>query len=268
MEITLLGTGGADGIPGLFASDRVSEHARQHGGKDIRTRSAALVDDVLKLDFGPDTWAQCRQFGVCAEDWQALLLTHDDDDHLAVNELQYCLYPFVDRDRLPFTIFGNGHCLKKITDQYPDWPLDLVLTTSFHTFGFCEYRITPIAANHAPPQDAHNFLIERDGRTLLYATDTGIWAERTWRFLEGIRVNLLVIECTEGAIPTPYNGHLDVDECAAVVDRLRRQGTLAPDAKVVTTHHAHTGELTHDELDDRLRRYGIQVGYDGWKSEV
>ncbi|MBX3096013.1 MAG: hypothetical protein KF812_04050 [Fimbriimonadaceae bacterium] len=268
MVITLLGTGGADGIPGLFSSDRVSEYAREHGGKDIRTRSAAVIDDVLKIDFGPDTWAQCHRFGIHPDEWQAVLLTHDDEDHLAVPEFQYALYPFVNRDHLPFTVYGNGHCLKKITDRFPDWPLDLVLTQSFHTFDFCDYRITPVAANHAPPQDAQNYLIERDGKTILYATDTGVWAERTWRFLEGVRVDLMVLECTEGIVPTPYNGHLDIEECLAVVSRLRHQGTVRDKTVIVTTHHAHMGDCTHGELEAKLHPLGIEVGYDGWNREV
>jgi phosphoribosyl 1,2-cyclic phosphate phosphodiesterase len=51
MKVLLMGTGGADGIPALYGNDRVSKFARANGGKDLRTRSAALIDGVFKLDL-------------------------------------------------------------------------------------------------------------------------------------------------------------------------------------------------------------------------
>src|SRR4051812_21857635 len=107
MNIRLLGTGGADGIPAFCSDSMVSKWAREHGGKDIRTRAAALVDGDLKIDFGPDTQAQIQRDGLDPCDWTALLITHSDEDHLAVSELQYFLYPFNEHDNVPFAIYGN-----------------------------------------------------------------------------------------------------------------------------------------------------------------
>jgi len=47
MKIRLLGTGGADGIPAYCANNPVSDFAREHGGREIRTRAAARVDEGL-----------------------------------------------------------------------------------------------------------------------------------------------------------------------------------------------------------------------------
>lgn len=269
MKIMLQGTGGADGVPGLFGASRVSEYARQNGGRDVRTRAAALVNEDLKIDFGPDTFAQVNASGSCPRDWSAVVFTHSDADHFAIEELQYAVVPFTAEDQCPFTIYANGTIIRKLRERYPDWPMDLVTTQSFTSFNHADYVITPIKANHgSQTEDTQNLLIEQNGRTLLYATDTGIWDERTWRYLQGITIHLLVIECSEGFVHTPYNGHLDAHECLAVVSRLRQMGTLAPTSQVVTTHHSHNGDATHDELAKWFEPHRILVGYDGLVLEV
>ena len=54
MKIQFLGTAAAEGIPALFCQCPVCRQARAAGGKEIRTRSGAIIDGKLKLDFGYD----------------------------------------------------------------------------------------------------------------------------------------------------------------------------------------------------------------------
>lgn len=268
MRIRLLGTGGADGIPALCARSMVSDYAREHGGKDVRTRAAALVDGVLKLDFGPDTLAQIQRDGLNPLDWTATVFTHSDEDHLTVSELQYFVYPFNDNDSLPFTIFGNPDVCRIIRARYPEWPFEIFETKAFEPFQHLDFTITPILANHKVGEEAHNLIIEKDGRKLIYATDTGIWCERTFEFLKGAMANALVIECTDGFKKSTYNGHLDIAECVGVVHRLRDFDGIADDARVVTTHHSHQGGARHCDLVKALGRFAIEPGYDGMEFEV
>lgn len=44
MKLHYLGTGAAERVPALFCHCQVCEQARQHGGKDIRTQTQALID--------------------------------------------------------------------------------------------------------------------------------------------------------------------------------------------------------------------------------
>lgn len=55
MKIKYLGTAAAEGIPAIFCHCEICKHAREHGGKNIRTRAQALIDDKIMLDLGPDT---------------------------------------------------------------------------------------------------------------------------------------------------------------------------------------------------------------------
>jgi phosphoribosyl 1,2-cyclic phosphate phosphodiesterase len=263
MKFTMLGSGAADGIPAFYSETRVSKYAREHRGKDIRSRPAAIVDDVLKLDLGPDTWYQLTREGLDAHDWIALLITHSDDDHFSIDELQYAVYPFNDMEFFGFPIYANQPVCRSIIERYPDWPFEVTVTKSFQTVEIAEYRVTPIEANHKRDEDSHNFIIDDGATACLYATDTGYWFDTTWDYLQGIRLDCMVLECSEGFNPTPYNGHLDANEFLAVVDRLRRMGTLKESSQVVTTHHSHNGEGTHDELTAFFAPHGIQVGFDG-----
>lgn len=268
MTIRLLGTGAADGIPSLFGTDEVSAYARLHRGKDIRTRTCALVDDELMIDLGPDTNAQCQRDGIDSGLWSGVIFTHSDDDHVQVNELQYGLFPFTSAEYLPFTIYGNRQVLDRIERRYPDWPMELVFSQSYHPFQHGKYRITPIRARHIETEDCQNLLIQADGRTIFYASDTGVPFEETFEFLQDIRVDTMVIECTDGFCPQPYDGHLDLEECVAVVDRLRKQGTLGDHSTIVSTHHSVRGKARHCDLERVLNPHGISVGYDGMVIQV
>lgn len=269
MTITLLGTGGAAGIPSPLGSSRVSEYARCHGGREVRTRSAANVDGQVQLDLGPDVWRRLRECGMDARTWAAVVYTHADADHFSPEELQYALYPFTENESFPFTVYGNNVVAAAVRERYKEWPIEVVQTRSFCPFGFAEYQFTPIKANHgSPDEDTHNLIIQSGGKTVLYATDTGIWDEPTWEFLSDFRLDALVLECTEGFELTPYNGHLDIEEFEAVLERLRAAGTVHSGTQVVSTHHSDLGNATYAELVPALEKIGASAGYDGMTIEV
>lgn len=268
MNVRLLGSGAADGIPALFEDSKVSHKARCSGGRDLRTRCAALIDEALQIDFGPDSFMQLARCGLNPKGWSAIVFTHSHDDHFAPTELQYALYPFTSQEFAHFTIYGNEAICSRIESFYPDWPFEIVRTKSFEPFSHGRYEITPIHAYHKLDEDAHNLIFD-DGKTrFLYATDTGFWQEHTWEFLRTQKIDGLVIECTEGNHRTTYYGHMDLKECVKAVKRLRTEGSIADDAPVFTTHHSHLGGLDHEGLERALAPHGIRPGYDGLEFTV
>jgi phosphoribosyl 1,2-cyclic phosphate phosphodiesterase len=263
MELILQGTGGADGIPSFFADSRVSDFASKHGGKDVRTRSAAIIDRSLKIDLGPDTFAQAVKSGIRPTEWDALLITHTHDDHLCVSELQYMFHPFTPSIEAAFPIFGNAVAVAKIQDRYDAWPFDLFETRSFAPFQVGEYEVHPVKAYHKLDEDAHNFVIRRGDSCLLYATDTGVWEEPTWDYLAQFKLSGMVIECTDGTQESTYDGHLNIPTMLGMIDRLVKLGVVSGDTQIVTTHHVASGDCTHAELESILAPHGILPGFDG-----
>ena len=64
MKIQFLGTAAAEAAPAVFCACDHCRYAREKGGKEIRTRSGALIDGKIKIDFGPDSYAHSLQYGL------------------------------------------------------------------------------------------------------------------------------------------------------------------------------------------------------------
>ena len=268
MKVRLLGTGAAEGVPAFYSNTRVSNYARQHGGREIRSRAGALLDNHIKIDLGPDTLFQLNRDRLDARNWSALFFTHSHDDHFAIEELQYGLYPFSEEGAMPFTIFGNASVTAKLNEKYPDWPIDIQTTKSFEPNQWGEYTVTPIAARHIEDEDAHNLIFQEGGKSFLYATDTGYWLEPTWEFLKNVQLDCLVMECNSGRVDSEYTGHHTLKTFLAAIERLRKENILKKDSQVVSTHHSHNGDMTYAEIVEALAPHQIVAGYDGLEIEI
>lgn len=263
MQIKLTGTGGADGVPSFFANSRVSEYARKHKGKNTRTRASAVVDNILRIDFGPDTFAQCCIHDVNPKDWAAILYTHSHADHYAPKELMYFFPPFVPLEEKRPAVYGNETVITGFEDAFDEAEhLQKHIIKSFETFSVQNYHITPIHAYHKLDEDSLNFIIENQS-TLLYAVDTGFYEPHTWDFINGRHFDCVVVECTNGFSPAEYWGHLGCEEVIRFVSKLRALNCINNSSLIVTSHHAHDGDATHEELENFFKPHNIHVGYDG-----
>lgn len=268
MKVLILGTGGADGIPALYGSTRVDQIARSQKGKEVRSRSAAIVDDHLKIDLGPDTWNQCVQNSINPNDWSSLFITHSDDDHLTLSEIQYALFPFVSHEKLEFTIYCSQQVKTLIQSRYPKWPIDIVALQAFSPVRLLKYEVTPIRATHKPDEECFNYIFHDGQKSFLYGTDTGIYCEETFEYLAGKRIDAMVLECSDGHHKTPYLGHMDLVQCLHVVERLRASNAVAENAQIFTTHHTSKGDASHSELEEILAPYRMQPAFDGMLMEI
>lgn len=272
MKMTLLGTSSAEGWPGLFCRCEACGKARQLGGKNIRTRAAALIDDVLKIDFPPDTLYHVIRYNLDLRCLRALLFTHAHDDHFSAPELQYRSEHFVPapiKEALP--IYGPTdviHCLEHRLD-IGHVPVELHPLAPWETVTIADYRVTPIIAQHDPSQMCFNYIIQDpDGATLLYATDTGWYHEPTWEFLEAFALDAIVVECAKGPVEGGYMAHMCIPEVIRMRNRLIARGAFHPESPMITTHFSHLGGLMHDELNAVLNPHGIEAGYDGMTFHV
>jgi phosphoribosyl 1,2-cyclic phosphate phosphodiesterase len=267
MKITLLGTSGAEGWPGLFCRCPVCQVARTEGGKNRRTRSSALIDGVLKLDFPADILQQVVRFNLDLLDLRAILITHSHDDHLCAAELQYAGPYFVPTpitQRLP--IYGPIDAICKIntTVDTDRLPFLLHVLQPNEPVLIAGYTVTPILAQHDPKIVCFNYIItDPSGATLLYATDTGWYEDETWRILERTHFDGIVIECGNGPEEGGYSGHLSIREIHALRERLLASGSLTRTAPMAATHFPHLGGMLHEELEVVFEPLGVRAAYDG-----
>ena len=82
MRIKYLGTAAAEGVPGIFCDCENCKRARKLGGKNIRTRSQAILDDTLLIDFPADTYMHFLRFNLPLTKIKSCIITHSHMDHL------------------------------------------------------------------------------------------------------------------------------------------------------------------------------------------
>lgn len=271
MHIRLLGTSAAEGWPGLFCECKACADARRLGGKNLRSRASALIDGILKIDLPPDTLHHVLSGWVDLTKVEHLLFTHVHDDHFAVRELQYASWMFVPQPITRTThVYGPVDAVATMREELElnTLPFAVHCLAPWETTDVGKYEVTPVLAQHDCERVCLNYLIELDGKTLLYATDTGWWDEPTWRFLAQKKLDAVVIECTKGLSENGYKAHLSIPEVIRVHERLSSDGVISSTTRFVTTHHSHLSGLLHEELEKHLNPHGIEVGFDGMEFEV
>ena len=87
MKLRYMGTAACERIPGMFCDCAVCRRALAKGGKNIMTRSQALVDDTLLIDFNSETYSHFVQLGRTMWDVEHILITHSHCDHLSFEDL-------------------------------------------------------------------------------------------------------------------------------------------------------------------------------------
>ena len=88
MKFKYLGTAAAEGFPAVFCNCEYCNAARRKGGKNIRTRSQAVIDDDLLIDFPSDTYAHALYNGLNLGKIKHLLVTHSHMDHFVPQEFE------------------------------------------------------------------------------------------------------------------------------------------------------------------------------------
>src|SRR5712692_8878927 len=82
MKLRFLGTAASEGYPDAFCDCDNCRRARERGGRSLRRRSAALIDDELLIDLGPDLMAAALMDGLSLAKVRYCLQTHEHADHL------------------------------------------------------------------------------------------------------------------------------------------------------------------------------------------
>src|SRR5262249_24972911 len=160
----------------LFCACEVCRRSRKLGGKNLRSRSSALINGELKVDLPPDTLHHVLTQGLDLTEIKYLVFTHAHDDHLAARELQYMSSIFVPAPiTAPLAVFGPCDVIDRIGSlpELDSLPLGICCLRPWKTLLVDSYSITPILAQHDPGQTCFNYLLSDGEKTLLYATDTG-----------------------------------------------------------------------------------------------
>jgi phosphoribosyl 1,2-cyclic phosphate phosphodiesterase len=273
VKLTCYGTGAAEAIPGIFCDCEVCEKARQLRGKEIRSRHLSTVDEDIQFDLGPDLFYHVAAFGLDPRKTRHLIITHAHSDHLMPDVLGLRRPPFSFAKAGTLQLIGNAAVLERtlqgadadFESNHIQWT-EAVPFVSIPLDG--QTSLTPLPANHAPEIGGGLiYLLERSGRSLLYAHDTGELPKEAFAFLAGRRLDAASLDCT-GAYRGAGMHHMDLEGCQDAVLRLKKDGALKEDAKIVLNHFSHGGGATHAQLEKEASRRGWIAAFDGMALEI
>lgn len=261
MEIVLLGTGAADGWPSPFCR---CESCRDAAARNqIRGQTAALVDDVLMLDCGPEAPRAAVRLGRTLADVRHILLTHAHPDHLDPQVLLFRSW------------IDTGHDLEVIgpadaIDACRRWvgPQDQVRFTPVRVgdrISAGSYEVTVLPARHRVFHDGDSVLYDitaPDGARVLWACDTGPWPDSWFEAVRDAAYDAVFLEETFGDRSELSDQHLGLPEFGDMLTGLRAAAAVTRKTQVVAVHLGHHNPPI-EELERRLRTYGARPGHDG-----
>ena len=272
MKIKYLGTAAAEAVPAPFCECNVCEYARKQGGKNIRTRSQALIDGKLLIDFPADTFMHTLNEKFKLSDISACIITHSHSDHLYPAELfcrESCAAHM--KQEHPFVMIGTEDIIESIHADYPNSYLlekekflELHPIVPFVPFEVEEYKITPLAADHSTKQPVI-YIIEKDDKAILYAHDTGFFPDKTMEYLakSSVCFDLISYDCTNGLLEWENRGHMGLIGNEVMRERLKDLGKLKEKTLHVVNHFSHNGLAGYDQLVPIAGEKNFIVSYDG-----
>lgn len=269
MKLTYLGTAAAEGFPAIFCNCKYCKEARALGGKNIRTRSQSLVNDDLLIDFPADTYHHFLENGIEGDKIKYLIVTHSHSDHLYPRDLFNRHGCYAHDMRAPvLDVFCNAASAERFGGGMGNVNIHIIKAFDFVEFG--PYKVTALPARHAAGTEALNYIIESEGKTILYAHDTGYFLDETFDYIEKnhFRFDFVSLDCTNVDLPIADTGsHMGFPNIGRVLEKLASFGAVDERTVKCVNHFSHNGNPLHDHICERAAEYGYLASYDGYQIE-
>lgn len=269
MKVQLLGTGSADGWPNPFCECASCSTQRATG--KARASSAALIDDTVLIDWGPNLSHVASLHGVSMRNVQHIFFTHGHPDHLAPD---FLLWRSWISDLSTLHIWGPPMAIAR----FEHWVIDDA-PVSFHVVAPGDECIARTSAGNIVVQvleAAHGHgngdvfaeeavlydITSVDGDRLLYASDTGPLKTYTVSDIADRNFNVVLIEETFGFKTDHKTGHLDLATLPTTLAQLREAKAITDSTDVIAFHLSHHNPPA-GELAIELAKSDVRIVDDG-----
>ena len=275
MKLKYYGTAAAEGVPALYCKCDVCKYSKKAGGKNIRTRSQALVNGRLLIDMPPDTLYHCLTLDLPLEDIEYVLITHKHSDHLHTPTINMRSSGYVQHEIPPINIYGSMPTIDLIFDDLRKggvqkrgvWNLNEI--APYEKKFIDTFEIVAYKANHDFATYPYLYEIFDGKKRMLYGHDTGVFLDETWTYLENNKpyFNLISLDCTMGIASSSGHHHMNVDNCVETKKHLIELGCADDNTIFVLHHFSHNGKVSYDEMVNIANKEGFIVSYDGMEIE-
>ena len=218
---------------GTGAADwRLQQHKDMEG---FRRNSSVLIDDCLLIDPGPDVPDALSTFGKNVDQIKYIINTHKHSDH-------YNEQTLVALSKADF------------------YPMDV---GDVRTIG--KYTVTALRANHSTCSDAVHFIISDGEKNLFYGLDGAWLMYDEVRAIKEYGIDLAIFDATIGDVPGDYRifEHNNLNMVLEMKTSLEKYVK-----RFFISHMARTLHTSHNSLAEHMKKYNIEVAFDGCEIEV
>ena len=268
MKFKFLGTAAFEAIPSLFCVCENCKKIRKIGGKSLRTRTQAIIDDRLLIDFPPDTVSHILSNNIDLSKVKNCLITHSHPDHLYVEDMMILKEGFATTDEdYSITYYSTEIAGKKIGAMLAAVPkMSLQNVREFDRLTVDKYTVTVLPAIHGKDTGPVIYQIEDGKNTVLYGLDTHFLHNDIFEYWKKTKpyFSLVVLDCTGALTPVDYVGHMSLLDNIDVKNRMIKIGVADEKTIFVSNHFSHNGSgVIYEEFSRIAAKEGILTSYDG-----
>ena len=274
MKIKFLGTAAAEAFPAMFCDCENCRKARTLGGKNIRTRSQALINDEMFIDYSCDTYHHVLANNINLLDIKYCLITHIHEDHFYPDDFNWFEkgYSCLPQDWHGLTVYGSTDikpCLEPRVKKSQGF-FHCESHPPFKPFKIGDYTVTALKANHGT-ENPYLYIIEKNNKSFLYANDTGLFLDETWEYLKSCDIcfDAVSMDCTAGTTDITYSSHMGLPRNIKTRDMLIKYGLASDNTKFILNHFSHNGgNAVYEEFSRIAEKHGFMTAYDGFEIEI
>lgn len=281
MKLTLLGTA-AIGYPLAFCNCENCQTARIKRGKSIRKRASLLINDDLLVDLGPDTQTAMSMYNKDMGKIKYLLQTHIHTDHCDIGLLTTRItYLTKQKKQNLLELYAHPKCLNIISKKIEEYEnvklstkegqeklfMKCIEINANEIKEFGNYKIKAIESNHDKINGSLLYVVESNGKSIFYATDTSELSDDALKQLSTYKLDVVIMDHTFGDTEYSYS-HLNEKIFIEQINKMKSLNIIDKNTKIYGTHISHEGMPYHELSEELANKNGYNIAYDGLEIEL
>lgn len=231
--------------------------------KEYRRFPTLLIDEKILIDPSEDIFEFMESFmlGSMLDNVSDIFVTHSHLDHFSVSTLEKLAKTKKIRVFASSAMKDELIALKNV---------DYIEIAPFTIQRLDKYTVIPLPAIHKtdiPFEASLNFLIEVDGKNILYALDGAMIHPAAMEILKEIKLEAVILDCALGLddYSDKSTNHNNLDMARIIRKILISCEAATDNTKFILSHIPSVKRrFIHDELCEAIGDSQFRVAYDGY----